>query len=87
MPTLYNSTVILAKQKTFKWAYDFADFFISPYFRVSCVRKNKGEKGRDRKKRQKMVYLEPWLLVASTGHDKYKKKGKREKKVTNTRIK
>ena len=34
-----------------------------------------------------MVYLEPCLLVANTGHDKYKKKGKREKKVKNTRIK
>ena len=34
-----------------------------------------------------MVYLGPLRAIANTGHDKYKKKGKREKKVTNTRIK
>ena len=34
-----------------------------------------------------MVYLEPLNVVASTDHEKYKRKGKREKKVTNTRIK
>ena len=34
-----------------------------------------------------MVYLEALFVVASTDHDKYKRKGKREKEATNTRIK
>ena len=59
----------------------------SGYVASERIREKTEERERHRKKRNKMVYLEALCVVASTDHDKYKRKGKREKKVTNTRIK